>query len=175
MSEQPAPPEPVPQARRYRWPWLTWPALVAVAVGLGLYFYGGSDEVTAVRVRSTGLVIPNIMSSPDYYVELMMKDGTTQDTAAFTNVPIGGGLTFDLPTPVSLSAISQVVLYDDDLLQDEMLDRADVAERNCDGQAHTFELLGPPNQWATAGVVILACGGVGLAYVVLVFIRAHAL
>jgi hypothetical protein len=175
MSEQPTSAETVPQARRYRLPLLIWPALAAVAVGLGLLFFGESEEVTAVRVKSTGLVMPNIMSSPDFYVELKLKDGTTQDTAAFTNVPIGGGLTFDLPTPVVLSEISQVVLYDDDFVSDEMLDRADVTERKCEGQAHAFELLGPENQWATAAIVALVCGGAGLLYVVLMFIRSHAL
>jgi len=175
MSTEPASAEPVPQARRYRWPILMWPALAAVAIGLVLLFFGGSNEVTAIRVRSTGLVMPNFMSSPDFYVELILKDGTTQDTAAYTNVPIGGGLTFDLPTPVSLSNIAQVVLYDDNLMQDEMLDRADVAGRSCDGQSHSFEFLGPQNQLATAGVVIVACGGICLVYVVTVFIRAHAL
>jgi len=175
MSTQPASEEPVPQAHRYRWPKLTWVGLAALAVGLSLLYFGGSDEVTAVRVKSTGIAIPNIMSSPDFYVELVLKDGTAQDTASYTDTPIGGGLTFDLPAPVSLSDISQVVLYDDDLLRDEMLDRADVAGRNCDGQSHGFELMGPPNRFATVGAVVLACGAICLAYVAIAFVRAHAL
>jgi hypothetical protein len=165
----------VPPARRYRWPKLTWPALAALVVGLGLFFFGGSGEVSAVRVRQIGLTIPNFVSSPDFYVEVVLKDGKKQDTAAYTDTPIGGGLNFDLPTPVSLSEIAQVVLYDDDLLQDEMLDRADVDGRNCDGQTYSFEFLGARAPAVTVGLALTAVSGVCLAYVVIAFVRAHAL
>lgn len=176
MSAQPASEGPAPLAQRYRWPKLTWLALAALAVGLGLCFFGGSEEVAAVRVRQTGLTIPNFMNAPDFYVELIMKDGTTQDTAAYTDIPVGGGLTFDLPTPVSLSAIAQVVLYDKDTFSpDDMLDRADVAGQNCDGQAYSFEFQGSQAPAVTVGAILAVLSGLYLVYVILAFVRTHAL
>lgn len=175
MSAAADSPERVLPAERYKWPRLGWLAVVAVAVGLGLYVFGGSNEVTAIRVKATGLAIPNFMNAPDFYVELILKDGTTQDTAAYTDIPIGGGLTFDLADPVSLSDIAQVVLYDDDPVKDDMLDRADVNGQNCDGQSYSFEFIGSRTHIAVVGIVILIAGGLYLVYALIAFIHAHAL
>jgi hypothetical protein len=175
MTSEPIRDDEVPPARRFRWPLVTWLALAALGVGAGLFWFGGSDQIETIRVRQVGLVIPNIMNSPDFYVALILHDGTRHDTASYKDTPIGGGLNFTLPEPVSLSEISQVVLYDDNWLEDDMLDRADVAGRKCDGQSYSFEMQGQESQAVFVGGVLMAMGGLGLAYVVIAFVRAHAL
>jgi hypothetical protein len=176
MSTAPVRDDEVPPARRYKWPKLAWLALAVLAVGIGLFFFGGSDQVESIRVSQTGLAIPNIVSSPDFSVSLMLKDDTVIETPAYEDVAIGGGLSFDLTESVALSSIAQVVLYDMDTFSpDDMLDRADVASRQCNGQSYTFELQGSQAPAVTVGMVLMALGSLCLAYIVIAFIRAHAI
>ena len=76
---------------------------------------------------------------------------------------------------VSLSAIDEVILYDDDPIQDDMLDRADVDSRKCDGQSYTFEFIGSRSNLAAVGIFVMVAGGLYLLYGVITFVRTHAL
>ena len=167
--------EQVPSARRFAWPRVTWVALLLLVAGSGLVVGSGAEQVTSVRVSQGGLAIPPLMSSPDYYVALVLDDDSRIETTPYQNTPIGNGLSFDLPAAVSLANIAQVVLYDSDPLQDDMLDHADVDGQTCDGQSFTFHFIGSRSPLFTAGIVVIVLGGLGLAYVVVLFVHAHAL
>lgn len=175
MSTLPASDEMILPVARYTWPRLTWLAILLLLIGLALVIFGDSGQVETVRVTHTGLMIPAVLSPPDYYVAILLKDGTRTDTASYNDVPIGGGLNFLLPEPVSLSDIAQVVLYDNDLVGDDMLDRADVTGRKCDGQSYSFELMGSQSRLFPVGIVLSVLGGLYLVYAIVTFLRAHAL
>lgn len=173
MSNGPVAAEDLKPAVRYRWPKATWLGLVAVACGAAMVLLAESQRVATVRVSQSGLVMPSLGSSPDYFVILVLDDGSRIETESYNDVPIGNGLNFELPDPVLLSDISQALLYDDDLISDDMIDHADVSGRKFDGQSYTFELIGPKSRMATAGMIVLAAGGVLLAYVMIHVIRNH--
>src|SRR5438105_4056536 len=110
----PAPPPAAP------FPWFAYILLAlvcacVVAAGLALIFWsrGAEDPGTVSEVRITGKSgidlrkLDEVFTTPDYYLELLTEQGSIR-TRTFKNTRLGTGLTFKLPVPVPLSAVTEL-------------------------------------------------------------------
>lgn len=82
--------------------------------------------------------------TPDLYLVLGLRDGTTFQLPAYKDTVIGSGLTWTLPTPRPLDQITMIEVWDDNsLMKNKQLDR--VAINNvwgADGQTFSLTLAG---------------------------------
>ena len=184
----PPPPAPPPAAP---FPWFAYILLAlvsacVVAAGLALIFWspGADDPGTVNEVRITGKSgidlrkLDEVFTTPDYYLELLTEQGAIR-TRTFKNTRLGTGLTFKLPVPVPLSAVTELRIWDEETMtKDKQVDRVDRPAREVDGEKFHFALTGyiPPHshQWKV-GLALAICGGAILLLTLLKFIRAQVL
>jgi hypothetical protein len=170
---QPVTAKPVARSRPYlRLLWLI-PSLAMLGVGLHFHYNvkeGG--EVNAIKLTTkSGMVgqaaeaVANIKSNPDLYLKIFTTDGES-DVPPFKSTPVGNGLTWNLPRSHQLREIQRIEVWDDDLVNDEQLDRITLAGWGADGQRFHIDLLGRPIVAPKWAMPVAAVGG-ALSLVVL--------
>lgn len=126
-------------AGSYAWRllWLV-PALALAGVGWWRYVdvpEGGT--VTSIRLTTKPGPVGQFAeakrqvrpSNPDLYLKLHLQ-GTERNTTTFKDTPVGNGLTWNLESPVDLQALRRVEVWDDDLINDTLLDRMTLDNRD---------------------------------------------
>ena len=161
-----------PSARK--WGLLALVGALIAAGGGAAALWGGEELVTSIRVTKHGIMPEYLVEKPDYYVLLHDKKQSTIETNAYEDTLIGNGLDFKLPKPIALAELATVELMDEEVLQDDMLDRVDVLGRVCRGQTYEFELQAPPSQRRKTALAVAAGGGALLALAAIMGIRALA-
>jgi len=180
---------PPPPAAPFPWFAYILLALVSacvVAAGVALLFWtpGSQDAGTVSEIRITARPgidlrkLEEVLDTPDYYLELLADQGSIR-TKTFKDTRVGNGLTFKLPVPVPLAAVSELKIWDEETIgKDKQIDRVDRPAREVDGEKFHFALTGyiPPrsHQWKV-GLALAICGGAILLLTLLKFIRAQVL
>ncbi len=78
----------------------------------------------------------------DFYVVIKTHSETTQQLETYPASLIGNGLHWDIKPVLPLADIKELVLYDEDLLGDDQLDRVTVDEQFVTtGQKYEFEFI----------------------------------
>jgi hypothetical protein len=168
---------PVARSRPYlRLLWLI-PSLAML--GIGLHFYSNvpdGGEVTAIKLTTkSGMVgqaaeaVANVKSNPDIYLKIFTADSESR-LAKFKDTPVGNGLTWNLPAVHQLHEIQRVEVWDDDLVDDEQLDRITLAGWSADGQRFHVDLLGQPIVAPKWALPVAAVGGAMALVVLLRFV-----
>jgi len=183
-TTSPAPPPAAP------FPWFAYILLALVsacvaAAGLALVFWspGGEDPGTVSEIRIAAKPgidlrkLEEVLDTPDYYLELLTEQGAIR-TRTFKDTRVGSGLTFKLPVPVPLSAVTELKIWDENMGKDNQVDRVDRPAREVDGEKFHFSLSGyipPRSHQAKVGLALAICGGAILLLTFLKFIRAQVL
>jgi hypothetical protein len=183
-TTSPAPPPAAP------FPWFAYILLALVAAcvaaaGLALVFWSPGAEdpgiVSEIRITAKPGIdlrkLEEVFDTPDYYLELLTEQGAIR-TKTFKDTRVGNGLTFKLPVPVPLSAVKELIIWDDNVGSDKQIDRLDHPTRETDGEKFHFALTGyipPRSHQAKVGTALAICGGAILLLTLLKFIRAQVL
>jgi hypothetical protein len=177
MSEEVLPAIPAPSVSGGRgWKWCGVAAAALLAVGGVLAYRSGEGSVNKVRVTKHGMLPEGIVEAPDYMLRIHLRGepATSVLTNGYSDAPIGNGLDFRPPEPLPLSDVVAIELLDADLLRDDVLDRVDVRERTCRGQAYEFELCGDEASGRKAGRAALVAGGALALAALILLARTHA-
>jgi hypothetical protein len=179
MSESTIDPGSIPRARPFPW----FDALLTVLLGACVMLAGLAlllryaqpvDQGTVQQVRITAKPgidlskIEEVLFIPDYYIEAWSGEGMIR-SATKKRTRVGSGLTFDLPVPMRLADVSEVKVWNENVLRDSLVDRVDrVASRNLEGERFRFELIGhtPPlsrDRQVGLGLAIAGAAVVGLS------------
>jgi len=178
-----------PPARSFPWLDCLVVLLLGAAVagtGAAMRFYPSRGEdagmVRQVRISAKPGIdlgkIEEMFVAPDYYVQVRTDPGTVR-SETMKSTRIGNGLTFDLPVPLRLADIREVMVFDENLMRrDRLVDRVDQPQRLTEGGRFVFALLGevpPPSREQAMGTVLLAAGSLAVLLAVVRFLRAQAL
>lgn len=160
-------------------------AACVTASGLALLYWlpAPTDLGTVTGVRLTAKPgidlskIEDVLDTPDYYLELRSELGSIR-TPTKADTPVGSGLTFQLPVPVRLADVREVIVWDENSMgrKDAMIDRIDNPARKVAGGRFNFDLLGttpPPVNTRQVGLALAWSGGVVLALVLVRFVHAQ--
>jgi hypothetical protein len=158
------------------WAGLSVFAVLVLLGGLALHLYGPSGEVNQVMVtRVETITLPSLVGdSPDYYVVLRQRDGSTLATDAYKDRQIGNGLIWPLAEPIPFEDLTEIELFDKDLFNDDSLDRVNVTGAEMRGQKFTFTLAVSPPIETTIGYALIIAGGALLLIVVARFVYRQA-
>lgn len=118
-------------------------------------------------------------SEKDFYILIKTLSGEDVRLPTFANTLIGNGLTWDIKPPLPLSTITEIDLYDDDMLKDDFLDRVSVNnELVTAGQKYQFEVVveNPVKETTNPRIIWSIISGCGVLALVtgVFFIRDQA-
>ncbi len=154
------------QARRrarFPWPALPFVLLLAASVFYVLRFQE-TGVVTAIRVEPmpASMTLQSLLldTRTDLYLKVGVE-GRDEPTRLPTiyKTPIGNGLTWTMVEPTALETLTEIALWDEDLVRDDQLDRVDVEGWLSEGRHFTFECYGDRPEWWTAALgTAFGCG-----------------
>ncbi|MEM8874384.1 MAG: C2 domain-containing protein [Planctomycetota bacterium] len=162
------------QLRARQWRFVVWLALLLIggaACAWGLWSWTNpvqSDRVSSVRVKTRpGIVndaagVKSMLSpgNPDLYVRVIVG-GETLQTDTMEDTPVGGGLTWNLDSSLSLAAIERVEVWDEDTFGNDLLDQVTPeGQRVTSGQEYQVILRGPGAKVPTGAIPAALIGGV---------------
>lgn len=175
-----APARPLPSRARgaasYVWRLLLLIPALALA-GVGWWKYADVPDggtVTSIRLTTKPGPVGQFAeakrqvrpSNPDLYLKLHLQ-GTERNTTTFKDTPIGNGITWNLDSPVDVKAIRRIEVWDDDLINDTLLDQMSLSnEWSAEGGEFRLDLFGErprAPEWALPTAAV----GATLAAVVL--------
>lgn len=164
-------------ARSYRWPPYSLAAAGVLAVGLALLLLSPSGEVREITVRKQGPLpeARTFVDVPDLYVVFQLKNGLQVRTETRANTPIGNGITWKVGKGLSLGAIDETLLYDEDYFGDDILDRVRVGQSKLKGQSYEFELSCAASAGKGAGLLAVALSAPYVGFAFIKFVRDQAI
>lgn len=115
----------------------------------------------------------SLTEQSDYYIVALTHAGERFSTDAYRDIPIGNGLRFELPEPISLSELAHLCLVDEDILDDDVLEQVEVNGRKMTGQNYHFELIGG-GSLGVVGYVVLSIGGAYLFFRMILLVRTQS-
>lgn len=153
-------------------------AMVIGSIGITLWQKATPPEVVSgvMVTRVPGAIVGNLFSvndEKDFCVKFLLHNGDTIKLPTRDNTPIGNGLSWALPVPQPLEDLSEITLWDSDVIRDDQLDRVTVAgHTDLIGQRYRFDLELVPHESSRTPWVLMAAGAVyGIGWLLILLRR----
>lgn len=164
-------------ARSYHWPPYSPAALGVLIAGLATFALGSTGDVEAITVRKTGPLpeARTFVDVPDLYVVLQLKNGLQVRTSTRNNTPVGNGISWKVDKGLAFNSVEEVLLYDEDYLGDDILDRVHINQPKAKGQSYEFELSCSSSSAKLAGLAAILLSAPYVGFALVKFVRDQAI
>ncbi|THB63201.1 MAG: hypothetical protein D6E12_17515 [Desulfovibrio sp.] len=148
------------------------------SVGVDMLLAPTDESIDRVELTKGMDFLPSVgelIDTPDYYILLIMHNGTEVETQSYEDKLIGNGIIWTID-PVPLASIAEVMVMDEnDLTPDDALDRVTVHGALNEGQLYGVNLMGPPPPSRTPAIVLIVVGGFVAGVLLLRFLILQAI